>query len=607
MPANILTEAQLYAKHGFSVIPVRHGDKRPAIAWDQYQKRAPTVEQVTQWFSNGNYTALGIITGTVSNGLVILDFDGEGWERARDDILAQYPNLKDTRHVRTGSGKLHIYLCADDLSNGSGRPLTQQVFKRSDLGKDTAIEVRGNDMQTLAPPSLHPSGGYYEVINDADILRVADLHAMMAWLKQWAQGNKASGKQPAPTDDELADRWIEAHDQTAHGLNEWRRYESGYWPIIAEDEVNAEVLGICKVAKSEGIRPSKARVSSVAELARFMIYVPTHKWDSVSQNIVLQNGTLDLKTLQLREHSPQDYATRTLQYDYDPQATAPYFDYALHSTIPEAVEFFQEFAGYCLTADTSLETAVWFYGPPGSGKSTLLHGLTTMMGDLAGLLSLAQIERSQFALANLPGKRLVMSTEQPSMYLRSTWILNALISGETVTIEQKNQKAYTIIPQAKVAFAMNDLPKVSDASNGLFRRVKVIKFPLLREEDRNETLKFLISKEAPGILNWAIEGLQRLRTRKKFDVPQSVRDATEDFKRENDKAAMFLEECCVVDAEARTQSQLLYEHYKTWCLDNGHRVESSTSMAGEWRRLGFEKKRISGKSWWQGVGFLVQV
>jgi len=135
----------------------------------------------------------------------------------------------------------------------------------------------------------------------------------------------------------------------------------------------------------------------------------------------------------------------------------------LKGTIPNAVAFFQEFAGYSLITDTSHEIAVWLWGPRGSGKSTGLTGLQTVLGPRSGILGLADIERNRFALANLPGKTLVLATEQPASYIRSTDVLNAIISGEPIQVERKYKDAYEITPRAKVAWAMNDLPHVSES------------------------------------------------------------------------------------------------------------------------------------------------
>lgn len=413
-------------------------------------------------------------------------------------------------------------------------------------------------------------------------------------------------KKHKPTDDEIAERWIATNDgDVAFGLGEWRRYSAGHWPAVQVNRVRREVLEICQSAKFEGMRPTSGRITSICDLAQVIKFIDDDRWNYNNNAVVLQNGTLDLETFMLREHSRDDYATIALPYGYDEEAKALVFDYVLHSTIPDAADFIQEFAGYCLTTDTSLETALWFYGLPGSGKSTILHGLKTMLGDMCGLLGLAAIEKSQFALSSLPGRRLVISTEQPDTYMQASWVLNSIISGEPVRIEEKFKPSYTITPYTKIAWAMNSLPRVGSPDDGIFRRVKVIKFTQLTESERDGTLKERISAEAPGILNWAIAGLIRLRERGRFEVPGCVSKVTDDFKSENDKPALFVADSCVTGDGYSVQSSALYEAYRVWCLNNGHKPASSTFMAREWERLGFRKHRINGKSWWDGVGIQV--
>ena len=136
-----------------------------------------------------------------------------------------------------------------------------------------------------------------------------------------------------------------------------------------------------------------------------------------------------------------------------------------------------------------------------------------MLGAKATLLGLADIERNRFALASLPGKTLAIATEQPADYMAAPPILNDLNLGEPVTVDRKFQDAVTITPRAKLAWAMNELPRVKGASNGIFRRVKVVTFPTIPEHERLPKLKEAVQIEAAGILNWALDGLRRLRAR----------------------------------------------------------------------------------------------
>jgi len=412
---------------------------------------------------------------------------------------------------------------------------------------------------------------------------------------------KTSGNQPAPTHDELRDRWIEGNPHHAHGLGEWRRYEAGIWPTVSETSVKAEISNVIETAKPEGIKPTASILASVTELTRIKVFVPDESWDADPDILVCKNGSLRISTGELAEHQPGYFATSAVPYEYDPNARPVIWDYFLRNTVPVAANFLQEFAGYALTTEMAHELAVWLFGPPGSGKSTFIAGLAAMLGHRAGILGLADLERSRFTLADLPGKTLVVASEQPSSYLASTNTLNAIISGEPIQVERKYRDPFTVIPRAKVCWAMNELPRVADANSGLFRRVKVVTFPALAENERDPKIKRAIETEGAGILNWALEGLWRLKKRGHFEVPAGVEDATKQFRETNDVPALFVEDRCIQGADLKVQASQLYTEYKEWCLENGHRPMSSTRLADDWARLGFEKTASNGRRFYRGL------
>jgi putative DNA primase/helicase len=412
-----------------------------------------------------------------------------------------------------------------------------------------------------------------------------------------------------PTDDELAVRWIE-REQSAGRLwlwaKDWYTYRDGIW--VNEDselEVRSGIWDILKEAKAEGIRPTSSRLSSVmvgageGELA-----IDPKIFDQDPDLLVCDNGTLHLPTRKLGPHSPKHYMTQKVHYNYDPGAKAEVFEFALNEAVQgdqETADFLQEFAGYCLTTETKHELAVWFTGPPGSGKSTIVEGFQAMAGDMTTRLGLMQIENSRFALGDLQGKRLAISTEQPAAYMQATSILNAMISGEEIIIERKFQDPIVVRPVTKILWAMNQLPRVHSAGDGLFRRVKIVKFPAIPKEDQDPAIKEAIKTEGAGILNWALDGLDRLRERGGFAVSKGVEVNTEAFKMTADVPAAFIDDVCELDPEAETQSSLLYQHYKDWTLKNGQKPQSITSIAEDWERLGLEKVKKPAGMYWQGI------
>lgn len=398
----------------------------------------------------------------------------------------------------------------------------------------------------------------------------------------------------------VRDIFRETHPDVRYGMGAWWEYAHGIWHKTPENAIKKRIMAY---AESAGLEPTAQLVNSVTEMVKWAVNVPDELWDHDDSVVICRNGVLDVAERKLVDHAPAYYATAAVPYAYDPQADCPAWRQVLATTIPQAAAFLQEFAGYCLTTDTSYETALWLYGPPGGGKSTVIHGISTMLGPgKVGALSLADVARSRFGLASIPGKTLVVATEQPAGYMQVSHILNAIISGEPVLIEQKYRDPLRIIPRAKILWAMNTLPRIPNAEDGLFRRVKVLEFPAIAEARRDPTLKDRITHEGAGILNWALEGLSRLRDRGRFQVPGLVSEATEYFRHTNDIPSVFIEERCLLGPDKLVKASDLYAAYRSWCDTTGHKPQSSTSLAEDWKRLGFRKTRKSDAVYWLGLG-----
>jgi hypothetical protein len=134
---------------GISCIPIQAGTKEPPIGfrWGVYAHRLPDASEMYQWFvTEGRHIA--VVPGVISNWLAILDYDGLGgyeWH------AAQYPHIQAYPRVRTGSGKVHLWVRTD-------RPT---AYYKKELGDGSMLEVRANVHYTLCPPSIHPNGKPY--------------------------------------------------------------------------------------------------------------------------------------------------------------------------------------------------------------------------------------------------------------------------------------------------------------------------------------------------------------------------------------------------------------------------------------------------------------
>ena len=186
---SVAEAALYYLSLGWSVIPAHPRNKCPAIRWQEYQHRRPTVEEVRSWFRDRPHTNIGIVTGKVS-GLVVLDVDlKHGGEESLSNLTNVNRPLPQTVDVRTGGGGRHIYFAHP------GKIIPNKV------GLSKGIDLRGDGGYVIAPPSVHPSGNQYMWVATHEP-QVTALASMPPWLLREITGDA---------------------EHVGHPLNYWRR------------------------------------------------------------------------------------------------------------------------------------------------------------------------------------------------------------------------------------------------------------------------------------------------------------------------------------------------------------------------------------------------
>jgi len=392
----------------------------------------------------------------------------------------------------------------------------------------------------------------------------------------------------------LRDRYLSDYPNTIYGLGEWRRYDNGTWPAVHELLIRREIQESVMTQRKVAVKVDNALINSLYNLVKAHRFIQDSQFDRDRSLLVFDDCTFDFLTSELRGHLPENYRTTKLPFAYNATASSECWQRFLADVVSEEVALFlQEFAGYAITGLTKYEIAVWLYGLPGGGKSTFIAGLEAMLGAQCGVLGLSDIETSNFGLTNLPGKTLVISTEQPAHFIKSANIVNAIISGERITVDRKFRDPIAFAPQCKVLWAMNELPRVDDRGAGIFRRVKLVNLPPIDEAKRDPRIKEEIQQSGMAILNWALVGLRRLMERGRFEVPTVVESATKHYQLANDITRTFIEERCELDQSFKTLAKTLYESYSEWCKETGHKPLSSTRFSDDMRRLEFDKVKLN--------------
>lgn len=355
---------------------------------------------------------------------------------------------------------------------------------------------------------------------------------------------------------------------------------------------------------------SRSRIEAMLELAKAGHGIPVapDAFDSDPWLLNCANGTLDLRTGQLREHRRGDMISRLADVDFEPHAGAPTWDAFLHRTMggdTEMIRFLQCIAGYALTGSTREEVLFLLHGPTASGKTKFLEGLRAVLGDYAAqtsftsFLATRQNESARNDLARLAGVRLVTAVESDDGARLAEAVVKQLTGGDTVAARFLYHEFFEFRPEFKLVLATNHRPVVRGTDNAIWRRIKLVPFPnSLPEVDRDRGLLDKLYAERPGILAWAVRGCQEWQANG-LQVPARVQEETEAYRTEQDALGRFIEECCLLGDSARVQATALYDAYREWA---GRDAESQrrfgAAMSARFRRV----RLGNGSIWYQGIG-----
>lgn len=314
----------------------------------------------------------------------------------------------------------------------------------------------------------------------------------------------------------------------------------------------------------------------------------------------LNNGFYYIDKMELKAHTPDVIMTTQLPYGYDPTAKCEVFLKALNHACEGNIEkmaVIQEFAGYCLTKGTGIEKALFLIGAAGSGKSTVLKGFITMLGraNYSGL-KMDKICDPRFTgvfvdkLANI-------STEIPKDIRSYEEALKNAISGEDVTVDTKYVESYTRTTGCKFVFAGNDMPRIADTSDGVYRRLLLIDFNnVIDEDDRDGKIKDQIALEGAGIFNWALEGFRRLRDNGDFTFSEHIKANVEELKLQNNGIYYFMSEMFEITKSDDDYIWLddMYQEYLNFCHNIGAQTNSHAKSVFKYKNFNKEIRKIYG-------------
>jgi len=317
------------------------------------------------------------------------------------------------------------------------------------------------------------------------------------------------------------------------------------------------------------------RVNEVIGHIQRSTYTKRSELDENPHLICVKNGVLDLKTMELKEHSPDYKLTARIQAKRNPEADCPEIRKFLSEILPpEDITIIEELFGFCLYRRYFIHKAFMLVGNGRNGKSTLLRLLEAFLGkENVSHVPLQELSEDRFAKAELYGKLANIFADLPPKALKDTADFKTLTGEDPVRGQRKFRDAFYFENYAKLIFSCNQLPMTTDESDAFFDRWIIINFPNRFEGERAIPQEELLARltteeELSGLLNLALEGLKRLLKNKDFSRSLSTEEAREQYIKMSDSLAAFVQECVEEAPDAWISKGEFYSAYAEYCRQN---------------------------------------
>jgi putative DNA primase/helicase len=385
------------------------------------------------------------------------------------------------------------------------------------------------------------------------------------------------------------DRWRVDNDGAVERLAVMMSKEmlDAAWQMPSASEPSQRVRS---AAVREALRCGDRRViSNLIHLSRIdqRILLAVEKLDANPMVVGAKNLLVDLRTGESRAYSRDDFITRPLACDFDPESRCPRWEKFLVEVFPDEGlrHYVHKAVGYTLTGDMREQIFFFLHGVGRNGKSVFVRTLEKhVFGKLsvrAGRGIAATTERGGYPateVAELAGARLILTSETEQGQKLNENVIKDLSGGDAMRGRNLYENAFTFMPVGKLWIVGNHKPIIRGTDSGIWRRVRLIPFTQTFEGSADDRqLPEKLASEASGILNWVVRGCQ-LWQEEGLEMPDTVREAVKEYKRDEDRLADFIEDKIVESPGSGIKHADLYKAYKDHSEVHGNHAWTSRAL-----------------------------
>jgi len=387
------------------------------------------------------------------------------------------------------------------------------------------------------------------------------------------------------------------------------RYNGAYYNTDGENIISSitqKVLGklSCTRYKNEVI--NWAKDCSDIQIDREML-------DNDPTIIGVQNGVLNIETMEFTNHSPGYFITSILPVIYDPEATCPTWEKFLQDVLyMDDIPFIQEMVGYCLYRRNPWAILVILLGHGRNGKTTFIKTITTLLGEQNVEHIPLQMLTNLFNRAKLYRKWANLCADIGEEEIKKTGLIKELTGGDPIFARDLYQSGFNFTPYCKHIFACNILPTCNDNTLAMQERFAILEFPNTFKRGTPDCDPFLFDKlstdkELSGIFNWALAGLKRLLENKTFSPYRNLEDVTQYKAESKNPVKIFCDTYIESSIDGEHTKDEVYKLFIQFADEHGHPKMYSPHFSQQFKMYApfslseGQSRAVGRKQVWRGI------
>ncbi|MCZ6772066.1 MAG: phage/plasmid primase, P4 family [Proteobacteria bacterium] len=373
--------------------------------------------------------------------------------------------------------------------------------------------------------------------------------------------------------------------------------------IFRESEYLGDPDAATRRSKWAANSGKSSRLDAMLKEARPHLIRKQDELDTDPNLLNVKNGTIDLRTGDLRPHDRADLITKLAPVNYRGPRDSVHWSAFLDRVVPdpEVQEFLQRFLGYGITGLTVEQALLFLIGGGANGKTTFLEAIRNVLGDYCVTLPFGALLHTDGRgggatpdIAKLVGTRLVFASEPEVGQRFSEGIIKHLTGSDTITARNLYKGPIEFKPAFSLIIAGNNRPTIRGTDEAIWRRFYLVPFEeFIPPEERDRDLPAKLNREMSAILGWIVEGAQ-LWFESGLKAPEVVQAATTSYRQENDAVSQFIDEMTTTEDGAWLANKELRAAYDEWCKENGYHPLGGKLFGQRLEGMGYPARKYRG-------------